>query len=130
MPDLKPYDYLAFKWALLDAYEDLDYVTPFTKLFALGDNKGENTLGIDAYKNVDYYNVQKELYNNSYSHNHDLSITGGNDKTKIFVSASYMDEDGMKLMSNDGKRSEEHTSELQSRFDFVCRLLLEKENSE
>src|SRR5699024_11598737 len=25
-----------------------------------------------------------------------------------------------------GKRSEEHTSELQSRFDLVCRLLLEK----
>src|SRR5690349_22046007 len=28
-----------------------------------------------------------------------------------------------------GWRSEEHTSELQSRRDFVCRLLLEKENS-
>src|SRR5699024_11472084 len=26
-------------------------------------------------------------------------------------------------------RSEEHTSELQSRFDVVCRLLLEKKNS-
>src|SRR5207249_5883911 len=26
------------------------------------------------------------------------------------------------------KRSEEHTSELQSRFDLVCRLLLEKQN--
>src|SRR5699024_4929801 len=26
-------------------------------------------------------------------------------------------------------RSEEHTSELQSRFDLVCRLLLEKENT-
>src|SRR5699024_11599852 len=26
------------------------------------------------------------------------------------------------------KRSEEHTSELQSRFDLVCRLLLEKKN--
>src|SRR5207249_7395436 len=26
----------------------------------------------------------------------------------------------------DGSRSEEHTSELQSRFDLVCRLLLEK----
>src|SRR5438067_4880502 len=25
-----------------------------------------------------------------------------------------------------GRRSEEHTSELQSRFDLVCRLLLEK----
>src|SRR5699024_6155417 len=32
-------------------------------------------------------------------------------------------EDMMKRM---GKRSEEHTSELQSRFDLVCRLLLEK----
>src|SRR5712664_4323279 len=28
--------------------------------------------------------------------------------------------------SPDGKRSEEHTSELQSRSDLVCRLLLEK----
>src|SRR5699024_12688657 len=28
----------------------------------------------------------------------------------------------------DNPRSEEHTSELQSRFDLVCRLLLEKKN--
>src|SRR5207249_11457009 len=30
----------------------------------------------------------------------------------------------------DGDRSEEHTSELQSRFDLVCRLLLEKKKIE
>src|SRR5437868_12815721 len=30
--------------------------------------------------------------------------------------------------SRDPRRSEEHTSELQSRFDLVCRLLLEKKN--
>src|SRR5699024_11436023 len=29
-----------------------------------------------------------------------------------------------------GFRSEEHTSELQSRFDLVCRLLLEKQNND
>src|SRR5207249_12123926 len=29
-----------------------------------------------------------------------------------------------------GERSEEHTSELQSRFDLVCRLLLEKKNNQ
>src|SRR5699024_12547075 len=29
-----------------------------------------------------------------------------------------------------GRRSEEHTSELQSRFDLVCRLLLEKKKTE
>src|SRR5437868_7527972 len=32
------------------------------------------------------------------------------------------------VFDRDGKRSEEHTSELQSRFDLVCRLLLEKKN--
>src|SRR5207249_12052601 len=32
----------------------------------------------------------------------------------------------MKLPETDKYRSEEHTSELQSRFDLVCRLLLEK----
>src|SRR5699024_11350363 len=29
-----------------------------------------------------------------------------------------------------GRRSEEHTSELQSRFELVCRLLLEKKKSQ
>src|SRR5207249_11248754 len=30
------------------------------------------------------------------------------------------------ISADNGMRSEEHTSELQSRFDLVCRLLLEK----
>src|SRR5699024_11405872 len=33
------------------------------------------------------------------------------------------------LRRRDQERSEEHTSELQSRFDLVCRLLLEKKNT-
>src|SRR5207249_10675679 len=33
---------------------------------------------------------------------------------------------GQQLITVVRKRSEEHTSELQSRFDLVCRLLLEK----
>src|SRR5699024_11710262 len=37
--------------------------------------------------------------------------------------------DGVGTADSPGKvRSEEHTSELQSRFDLVCRLLLEKKN--
>src|SRR5699024_11552232 len=34
--------------------------------------------------------------------------------------------DGLKPVQRRTLRSEEHTSELQSRFDLVCRLLLEK----
>src|SRR5437868_12776018 len=35
---------------------------------------------------------------------------------------------GFSTSIDDEDRSEEHTSELQSRFDLVCRLLLEKKN--
>src|SRR5437867_9775079 len=34
-----------------------------------------------------------------------------------------------RLLSYRSERSEEHTSELQSPYDLVCRLLLEKKNS-
>src|SRR2546429_3541899 len=35
----------------------------------------------------------------------------------------------MQIASSSAKRSEEHTSELQSRLHLVCRLLLEKKNT-
>src|SRR5207249_11487252 len=38
------------------------------------------------------------------------------------------DDHGERRDSHPPLRSEEHTSELQSRFDLVCRLLLEKKN--
>src|SRR5207249_9053057 len=43
-----------------------------------------------------------------------------------------LDREGHVASWNDGaeKRSEEHTSELQSRFDLVCRLLLEKKKEQ
>src|SRR5699024_11835582 len=34
------------------------------------------------------------------------------------------------FITDEGERSEEHTSELQSRFDLVCRLLLEKKKKD
>src|SRR5699024_12703966 len=37
----------------------------------------------------------------------------------------YKDTRGALLLESEPTRSEEHTSELQSRFDLVCRLLLE-----
>src|SRR5699024_11756212 len=42
--------------------------------------------------------------------------------------ATLQGEAGSHLLAQ--ARAEEHTSELQSRFDLVCRLLLEKKNSQ
>src|SRR5438067_6889875 len=44
------------------------------------------------------------------------------------VAVDFRTGDGRYLFVSVEPRSEEHTSELQSRFDLVCRLLLEKKN--
>src|SRR5438874_6285682 len=46
------------------------------------------------------------------------------------VFAALLGTNTTSLASSIGSRSEEHTSELQSRRDLVCRLLLEKKNRE
>lgn len=97
---LNPYDYLAYKWAVADAYDPTGaYRIPFEKLYGLGPNAGNNTGGIESYRNTPTYNAQKEVYKNSFSHNHDLSITGGTEATKVLFAVNYMDEQGMKINS-------------------------------
>src|SRR5437868_13318538 len=55
--------------------------------------------------------------------------------TTLFRSRANPDQDAQgvvieaRLDRGRGPRSEEHTSELQSRFDLVCRLLLEKKKN-
>ena len=64
----------------------------------------------------------------------DLNTTLGNYPTTSYLTSNYLTETAtnsaistatQNLVSNTG-RSEEHTSELQSHSDLVCRLLLEK----
>lgn len=99
METLNPYDYLVYKWGLLDTYFGTTYTTPFQHLFGIGTYTGNNSSGIDAYKNVSAYNLQKEVYNSSFSHNHDLTVSGGSNRTKVLFALNYLDEDGMKLNS-------------------------------
>src|SRR5699024_11281502 len=71
-----------------------------------------------------------------------MKIAGGEPLSEIHENTRYEDTEGngtvyfrtpwgslieLQTMPN-GYRSEEHTSELQSRFDLVCRLMIEKKN--
>src|SRR5699024_11300300 len=47
-------------------------------------------------------------------------------KEKYYEVVYYLLQLDYNVLIYDARRSEEHTSELQSRFDLVCRLLLEK----
>ena len=91
---LDPYDYVSYVWANADANGSDYYAEPFAKLYGLG-SYGD----INRYKNVQKYDVQKEIYHSSFSHSHDLSISGGTDATKVLFSVNYTGEDGMKVNS-------------------------------
>src|SRR2546428_6270042 len=58
-------------------------------------------------------------------------LAGGTGTYAFLVGAAWLEDDRLVLAQHfmrdfDEERSEEHTSELQSRSDLVCRLLLEK----
>lgn len=98
LDSLSPYEYLKYVWANTAAYGE-SYRTPFEKLFGLGANAGKNIGGIESYRNMESDDIQRDVYNASMSHNHDFTVSGGGEKTKILFSVNYMDEQGMKVNS-------------------------------
>src|SRR5438067_8296126 len=54
---------------------------------------------------------------------------GTTGRSRVRAGASDSHEPGLGAPARTRERSEEHTSELQSRFDLVCRLLLEKKKT-
>lgn len=95
---LDPYDYLQYVWANAAANGSA-YQAPFEQLYGLGDSTRLNTGGINSYKNMPTDDPQKLLYNNSTSWNHDLTVAGGTDRTKMLFSVNYLDDQGMKINS-------------------------------
>src|SRR5207249_9903344 len=57
-----------------------------------------------------------------------LVLCGGSSVPEFFWNDKKLIELVTAIGAEFDQRSEEHTSELQSRFDLVCRLLLEKKN--
>ncbi|MBD0298015.1 MAG: SusC/RagA family TonB-linked outer membrane protein [Flavisolibacter sp.] len=98
LESLNPYDYLKYVWANAAANGSA-YAVPFEKLFGLGANTGSNSGGIESYRNLASDDIQREVYNSSVSSNHDLTLTGGTERTKILFSTSYTDDQGMKINS-------------------------------
>src|SRR2546426_5949343 len=69
--------------------------------------------------------LQEIAGNKPLSYQSDVNVSGGSENTRYFLAAGTKHDGGI----IDNTRSEEHTSELQSPCNLVCRLLLEKKNS-
>ena len=100
LPTMNAYDYIAYNWGYAKAISD-SYATAWEKLWAIGSSAAtyNNAQGIDHYKTVEAINYSKQAYKASFSHNHNLSVSNGTDKTKYILSMSYIDNEGMKINS-------------------------------
>ncbi|MFM6976470.1 MAG: SusC/RagA family TonB-linked outer membrane protein [Sphingobacteriaceae bacterium] len=97
---MNAYDYIAYNWAYAQSISS-SYGLAWEKLWAIGTQAAtySNTAGIDHYKNVAAANYSKQAYGESFSKNHNLSLSTGTDKTKILFALNNIDEQGMKVNS-------------------------------
>lgn len=58
-----------------------------------------NPGGINAYKTAPYRDMEKEVLRTTTATNHNITITGGNEKTKYSVSFDNLDDNGLKIES-------------------------------
>src|SRR5699024_12032951 len=89
---------------LIEVERDKEYELNIEPLLMSGEEVESVTFSVDMSEFEDTYEVLQEPV----------------DALTAYIDTIYFDEKDDKL------RSEEHTSELQSRFEFVCRLLLVK----
>ncbi|MEI6950243.1 TonB-dependent receptor [Paraflavisolibacter sp. H34] len=97
---MNAYDYVSYNWAYAKAISD-SYAGAWERLWGIGSYAAtyNNADGINHYKNVEAKNYSRDAYGPSYSHNHNLTISNGNAKTKYLLALNYTDNDGMKINS-------------------------------
>ena len=92
---MNAYDHVYNTWAYATAYGE-SYGDGVADYYGLGSKYGNN---LEKYKNVAAHNYINDLMQTASTWNHDLSLSGGNDKTKFYASVNYMDDEGIRVKS-------------------------------
>lgn len=87
------YDYVYNTWAYATAYGE-SYGDNVAKYFGLGSKYGNH---LNEYRNMGVHNYNDDVMQTAGSWNHDLSLSGGNEKTKYYASMNYMDAEGTRI---------------------------------
>lgn len=90
------YDYALWTWSYATAY-GASYGDGVAKYLGLGSKYGNH---LNEYKNVKAHNYVKDIMQSAGSWNHDISLSGGNDKTKYYASVNYMADEGSRINTN------------------------------
>ncbi len=89
------YDYVLWNWSYATAYGS-SYGDGVAKYFGLGSSYGNH---LNEYKSVKAHNYINDVMRTANTTNHDLSLTSGTDKTKIYASLNYLNDEGIRIAS-------------------------------
>ena len=79
----KGYYYVRDRWEYMQA---VGYGDNMARYYGLGAENGNH---LNDYKNVSSHNYMDDVFQGGHMWNHDLSVSGGTDKTKYFTSVNY-----------------------------------------
>lgn len=90
---LDAYDYVKYNWAYGTA---LGYGDKVAQYFGLGSSYGNH---LNEYKEMSSHNYMRDVMQTAGSWNHDISLSGGGEKTKYYASVNYTDDEGTRINS-------------------------------
>ena len=89
------YDHVYNTWAYATAY-GASYGDGVASYYGLGSKYGNH---LNEYKNVKSHNYINDLMQTASTWNHDISLSGGSDKTKFYAAVNYMNDEGIRVQS-------------------------------
>ena len=92
---MNAYDHVYNTWAYATAY-GASYGDGVASYYGLGSKYGNH---LNDYKNVAAHNYINDLMQTASTWNHDISLSGGSEKTKFYASVNYMDDEGIRVKS-------------------------------
>lgn len=93
---LSAQEYVYRNWAYATAYGG-NYGPDQAEYFGLGSANGNH---YNDYTNVEAHDWTDDLLRDAAMKDHNLSIAGGTDKTKLIFNANYVDDEGIKIRSD------------------------------
>ncbi len=90
------YTYVRDRWEYMQA---VGYGDNMAAYYGLGSEKGNH---LNDYHGVDSHNYMDDVYRSGHVWNHDLSLSGGTDKTRYYAAVNYLDD--VSTMKKSGHR--------------------------
>lgn len=91
------YDMVRDTWSYAYAYGDKSaYADKVAQYYGLGSAFGNH---LDEYRGVKAHNYMDDILKTANSWNHDLSLSAGNENTKVYATVNYTNDDGIRINS-------------------------------